>query len=79
MESEIAQTVDAWLARCAPALGVPIPEDLDTILDIATVCAHQVARPTAPLTTFLAGYAAARGMTPAQARAIIGELAHGDG
>lgn len=79
MERELAQTVDAWLARCAPALGVPVPEDLDTILDIAAVCAHQVARPTAPLTTFLAGYAAAHGMTPAQARAIIGELAHGDG
>lgn len=79
MESEIAQTVDDWMARCAPALGVPVPTDLDTILDIASVCAHEVARPTAPLTTFLAGYAAAQGMSPEQARVIIEELARVDG
>lgn len=79
MESEIAPTVDAWLERCAPALGVPVPVELDTILDIASVCAHEVARPTAPLTTFLAGYAAAQGMSPAHARAIIEELARSDG
>lgn len=79
MESEIAAAVDAWLARCAPALGVPVPADLDTILAIASVCAHEVARPTAPLTTFLAGYAAAQGMSPDRAHAIIEELARSDG
>ncbi|HZC70441.1 MAG TPA: DUF6457 domain-containing protein [Jatrophihabitans sp.] len=49
----------AWVADLAAALDVD-PEDLDrdTILDVARDAAHGVARPAAPLTTFLVGYAA---------------------
>ncbi|WP_031273339.1 DUF6457 domain-containing protein, partial [Curtobacterium sp. B8] len=34
------------------------PVDISTVLDLARDAAHGVARPAAPLTTFLVGYAA---------------------
>jgi hypothetical protein len=51
-----------WCAAAAAELGLTghdlTPADLDAILGLAGVAAHNVVRPAAPLTTFLAGYAA---------------------
>lgn len=52
------EALDAWLVSAAQTLGldaslVPIP----LILDVAADVAHGVARPAAPLSTFLLGLA----------------------
>jgi hypothetical protein len=51
---------EAWLREAATELGRPelelTREQQDAVLDLARVAAHGVARPAAPLTTFLAGY-----------------------
>jgi Domain of unknown function (DUF6457) len=53
--------LDAWTAHLAAELGVdPAVADVAVILDLARDAAHTVARPAAPLTAFLLGYAAAR-------------------
>jgi hypothetical protein len=53
-------TLDPWLAEAARSLERPelalTAEQQSAILDLARVAAHAVARPAAPLTTFLAGY-----------------------
>ena len=53
-------TLQEWVATLGEELGVP-PDDVDIalLLDVARDAAHSVARPAAPLTTFLVGYAAA--------------------
>lgn len=52
---------DSWLREAAAELGRPelalTAEQQNALLDLARVAAHEVARPAAPLTTFLAGYA----------------------
>lgn len=59
-------TLAAWVAELAAALDIDAEAlDRDLVLDIARDAAHGVARPAAPLTTFLVGYAAGlRGGTP---------------
>jgi Domain of unknown function (DUF6457) len=59
-------TLDEWTAQVSEALGVP-PEalDRDLVLDLARDAAHRVARPAAPLTTYLAGVAVGQGASPA--------------
>ncbi|RPE78744.1 MULTISPECIES: DUF6457 domain-containing protein [unclassified Frondihabitans] len=49
-----------WVARLSEALQLPadFELDLDEVLDLARDAAHGVARPAAPVTTFLVGYAA---------------------
>jgi Domain of unknown function (DUF6457) len=55
----MADVLAAWVAELAAALDVdPSALDNDVILDVARDAAHGVARPAAPLTTFLVGYAA---------------------
>lgn len=49
------------------ALGVELEVDISEMLDLARDAAHGVARPAAPLTTFLVGYAAAAGSGDRQA------------
>lgn len=53
-------TLAAWAAELSRELGLPrdAPLDIDDVLDLARDAAHSVARPAAPLTTFLVGYAA---------------------
>ncbi len=55
--------LDAWIHELAEALGVdPASVDVRLLLDVSREAAHRVARPAAPLTTFLVGLAAgARG------------------
>ncbi|HEV2345595.1 MAG TPA: DUF6457 domain-containing protein [Actinocrinis sp.] len=53
--------LDSWLSEAASELGRPelalTAQQQDALLDLARVAAHAIARPAAPLTTFLAGYA----------------------
>jgi hypothetical protein len=57
--------LDAWLTELAAALDVDVAMvDRGLLLDLARDAAHAVARPAAPLTTFLVGLAAGqRGAT----------------
>ena len=50
-----------WAEQLSTALGLDdgMPVEIGTVLDLARDAAHGVARPAAPLTTFLVGYAAA--------------------
>jgi uncharacterized protein DUF6457 len=53
--------VEEWTARLAGELGVDAAAvDVDALLAVARDAAHNVARPAAPLTTFLVGLAAGR-------------------
>lgn len=74
------EALDEWLAALAAALGLdPAEIPVGTLLDVARDVAHNVARPAAPLSTFLVGLAAARnGGTAADieaAAALATELA----
>ncbi|MDE3719972.1 MULTISPECIES: DUF6457 domain-containing protein [Nocardiopsis] len=50
-------------------------EDVERILDLARDAAHSIARPAAPLTTFLLGVAVGRGADPERAARVLSELA----
>jgi hypothetical protein len=54
------RALDGWTAVLAEALGVEAAFDRNLILDVARDSAHRIARPAAPLTTFLVGLAAGR-------------------
>jgi hypothetical protein len=59
-ESAPTDVLSSWNSRLSSALGIP-PADIDVILDLAAVAAHNVVRPAAPITAFLVGYATAMG------------------
>jgi hypothetical protein len=68
-------TLDEWAAQVAAALGLPESAvDRNLVLDLARDAAHGVARPAAPLTTYLAGVAVGRGTDPATVAATIRAL-----
>ncbi|MQA04040.1 MAG: molybdopterin-guanine dinucleotide biosynthesis protein [Streptosporangiales bacterium] len=72
-------TLTEWSRLCSAELGLDVAlekADVDRILDLARDAAHQVARPAAPLTTFLLGVAVGRGADPADAAARLTELAN---
>ena len=51
--------LDGWVVELCTALGLdPSVVDRGALLDLARDAAHTVARPAAPLTTFVAGLAA---------------------
>lgn len=52
--------LDEWIASVKAELGIDLDVDTVHLLDLARDAAHGVARPAAPLTTFLVGYAAAQ-------------------
>ncbi|MQS13223.1 molybdopterin-guanine dinucleotide biosynthesis protein MobA [Streptomyces kaniharaensis] len=54
------RTLDDWIAEVRADLGIDLDVDVRGLLDLARVVAHGVARPAAPLTAFLIGYAAAQ-------------------
>jgi hypothetical protein len=55
----VNNVLDDWITELAAALGVdPAALDRNLLLDVARDAAHGVARPAAPLTTFLVGLAA---------------------
>ncbi len=49
-----------WIAAVEAELGIDLEVDVTGLLDLTKVVAHGVARPAAPLTAFLVGYAAAQ-------------------
>ncbi|OUE20987.1 hypothetical protein BFL36_11225 [Clavibacter michiganensis] len=74
--------LDRWVDRVAALLELPVHEvDVSLVLDLARDAAHGVARPAAPLTTFLLGLAVGRaggGVDDARRLAadIAAEIAH---
>jgi hypothetical protein len=52
--------LDEWISAVKDELGLDLDVDKGVLLDLARDAAHGVARPAAPLTTFLVGYAAAQ-------------------
>lgn len=77
MDEDIARRVDAWVAEVCMDLGVPVPQDTSAILDVAKDAAHNVARPAAPVTTYLLGYAVAQGADAAAAATLLSTRAQG--
>jgi hypothetical protein len=72
----MSNPLEAWLVRLAEELGVDasvVDGDLvNLVLDLARDAAHGVARPAAPLATFLVGYAAGvRGGGPDEVTAAM--------
>ena len=67
--------MQAWIAAVCAELGISPEVDAGPILDVARDAAHGVERPAAPVSTFLLGYAVARGADPADAAARISRLA----
>jgi hypothetical protein len=55
------RTLDEWAVELAAALDLPAGSaNVALLLDLARDAAHTVARPAAPVTTFLVGLAAGR-------------------
>ncbi|MCX4824453.1 molybdenum cofactor guanylyltransferase [Streptomyces sp. NBC_01142] len=57
---EHGNVLDEWITAVKDELGIELDVDIGVLLDLARDAAHGVARPAAPLTTFLVGYAAAK-------------------
>lgn len=57
---EHGHVLDEWISAAKDELGIDLDVDTGVLLDLARDAAHGVARPAAPLTTFLVGYAAAQ-------------------
>ncbi|MFD7289751.1 NTP transferase domain-containing protein [Streptomyces sp. NPDC057539] len=57
---EHGTVLDEWITAVKDELGIELDVDTRVLLDLARDAAHGVARPAAPLTTFLVGYAAAK-------------------
>jgi len=57
-----SMSLEEWSTELVEELGLPADMivDIPLILDLARDAAHSIARPAAPLTTFLVGFAAAR-------------------
>ncbi len=53
--------MNAWIRRMTEELGLDPDVDVRLVLDVARESAHRVARPAAPVTTFLLGVALGRG------------------
>jgi hypothetical protein len=57
---EHGNVLDEWMSAVKSELGIELDVDTGVLLDLARDAAHNVARPAAPLTTFLVGYVAGR-------------------
>ncbi|MCP2169350.1 DUF6457 domain-containing protein [Goodfellowiella coeruleoviolacea] len=69
-------TLDTWAAQVLAEFDLdPGLLDRTAVLDVARDVAHGVARPAAPLTTYLLGIAVGRGADPTEAAARISQLA----
>jgi len=67
--------MQAWIDALCAELNLPSDVNVDVILDVARVAAHNVERPAAPVTTFLLGMLVAGGMDVNEAAARIQDLA----
>ncbi|WP_234542316.1 NTP transferase domain-containing protein [Streptomyces shenzhenensis] len=70
---EHGHVLDEWISAVKDELGIDLDVDTRVLLDLARDAAHGVARPAAPLTTFLVGYAAAQARGGPEA---VAEAAH---
>jgi len=68
-------TLEEWTAAVVAELGLAVIPDRDVVLDLARDVAHGVARPAAPLTTYLAGLAVGAGQDARDVAARISRLA----
>lgn len=58
-DEEFDRMLAEWADRVRAELGIAdAPLDIQQVLGVAGVAAHAVIRPAAPITTWLAGYAA---------------------
>jgi molybdopterin-guanine dinucleotide biosynthesis protein A len=67
--------MSTWIEAVCAELNLPVDLNVDVILDVARVAAHNVERPAAPVTTFLLGVAVAGGMDVNEGAAKIENLA----
>jgi hypothetical protein len=67
--------LETWVIEACAELGIDADVDVSVVLDLARDVAHGVARPAAPLTTFLVGRAVGAGVPLAEAAAKITALA----
>jgi len=70
-------TLDEWTQAVITELRLTNAADRDLVLDLARDVAHNVARPAAPLTTYLAGVAVGAGQDASDVAARITRLAEG--
>lgn len=63
--------MDTWIKTVCAELNLSADVNKDVILDVARIVAHGLERPAAPITTFLLGYAVARGANVTDAAAKI--------
>lgn len=75
LRSGVPAPLRSWASAVCAELSMSGEPDLDVILDVARVTAHNVGRPAAPVTAFLLGQAVAGGMDVAEAAARIQLLA----
>lgn len=54
------EALDDWMAKISELMGVDEDVDIGAVLDLTRDVAHDVARPAAPLTTFVLGLALGR-------------------
>jgi hypothetical protein len=69
--------LDDWIDAVRLELDLDTAVDVDAVLDVARVAAHNVERPAAPITTFLLGVAVARGADLEASRRLVEHLAEG--
>ena len=69
--------LDGWISAVCAELGLDPELTAGVVLDVARDVAHGVARPAAPLTTFLLGRAVEAGVSLDEAAARISRLAAG--
>jgi hypothetical protein len=74
MEPDQQARVEEWVGIVSEALGVTAPSDYGPILDVAKYAAHQVERPSAPITAYLVGLAVAGGADAQRSAEIIKTL-----
>jgi hypothetical protein len=65
-----------WIAAIKAELGVDLDVEFAGLLDMTKVVAHGVARPAAPLTALLVGYAAAQAGAGPAAVAVPHQRGH---
>jgi hypothetical protein len=71
-------TLEDWTAAVCTDLGLdPGVLNMKILLDVARDAAHEVARPAAPLTTYLVGVAVGQGLPLPEAAARVMALAGG--
>ncbi|MET9294463.1 DUF6457 domain-containing protein [Streptomyces sp. NPDC003077] len=74
---EHGSVLDEWITAAKAELGIELDVDTAALLDLARDAAHGVARPAAPLTTFLVGYAAAQqGREVSELAGVLAALAN---